>query len=87
LLRLQQFHDCGEIGRFLGFGSHFCGYLESKRWNSGGFIVLRTIEVGSCVSVQGVLVRQLDNGRIVIKVGDRTYEGLPISSQATPALS
>ena len=44
--------------------------------------MLRTIVVGSCVSVQGLLVRQLDNGRIVIRVGERTYEGMPITPQA-----
>jgi len=41
--------------------------------------MLRTIEIGSCVSVQGLLVKQLDNGRVVIRVGDRTYEGVPIT--------
>ena len=42
--------------------------------------MLRTITLGSCVSVQGLLVRQLENGRIVIRVGERTYEGVPISA-------
>ena len=44
--------------------------------------MLRTIVLGSCVSVQGLLVRQLDNGRIIIRVGERTYEGMPITAQA-----
>jgi len=41
--------------------------------------MLRTIQIGSCVSVQGLLVKQLDNGRVVIRVGERTYEGVPVA--------
>lgn len=44
--------------------------------------MLRTILVGSCVSVQGLFVRALDNGKIVIRVGERTYEGIPVSERA-----
>jgi hypothetical protein len=40
--------------------------------------MLRTITIGSCVSVQGLLVRQLENGQIVIRVGERLYQGTPI---------
>ena len=40
--------------------------------------MLRTIILGSCVSVQGVFVRMLDNGRIVIKVGDREFVGTAV---------
>lgn len=40
--------------------------------------MLQTITIGSCVSVQGLLVRNLDDGRVVVRVGARTYEGLPI---------
>ncbi len=39
--------------------------------------MLRTIIIGSCVSVQGLLVKKLGNGRIMIRVGDRLYEGRP----------
>lgn len=45
--------------------------------------MLRTITLGSCVSVQGLLVRSLDNGRIVIRVGERIYEGAPVQSQGS----
>ncbi len=41
--------------------------------------MLRTITMGSCVSVQGIFERQLDNGRIQVRVGDRVYEGKPVS--------
>ncbi len=44
--------------------------------------MLRTITLGSCVSVQGLLVKQLDNGKIVIRVGNRIYEGLPVNRAA-----
>ncbi len=40
--------------------------------------MLKTIIVGSCVSVQGLLVRQLENGRMVVRVGERLYEGVPV---------
>lgn len=41
--------------------------------------MLRTIKIGSCMSVQGQLVRQLPDGRIVISVNDRLYQGTPVS--------
>ena len=40
--------------------------------------MLRTIMVGSCVSVQGILVRTLANGKLVVSVGERTFEGTPV---------
>ncbi len=42
--------------------------------------MLKTIIVGSCVSVQGLLVRQLENGRMIVRVGERLYEGTPVMS-------
>jgi hypothetical protein len=44
--------------------------------------MLRTIIIGSCVSVQGLLVKQLENGKIVVSVGNRTYEGSPVTRTA-----
>lgn len=41
--------------------------------------MLRTIQIGTCVSVQGLVVRQLDDGRVVVRVGQRTYEGVPVA--------
>ena len=41
--------------------------------------MLRTIVLGSCVSVQGRFIRQLQNGRILIQVGERLYAGMPIA--------
>lgn len=40
--------------------------------------MLRTIQIGSCMSVQGILVKQLDDGRVVIRVDDRLYQGMPV---------
>jgi hypothetical protein len=42
--------------------------------------MLRTISLGSCVSVQGVLVNQLSDGKIVVRVDEKTFVGFPISS-------
>ncbi|MFT3689995.1 hypothetical protein [Paenirhodobacter sp.] len=41
--------------------------------------MLRTITVGTCVSVQGTFETQLDNGRIVVRVDDRLYVGRPVT--------
>lgn len=42
--------------------------------------MLRTITLGSHTSVQGIFVRELANGRIVIRVGSWIFEGVPIPS-------
>jgi len=44
--------------------------------------MLRTILVGSCVSVQGIFVRNLEDGKIMVRVGDRIYQGKPVSELA-----
>jgi len=43
--------------------------------------MLRTIELGSCVSVQGMLVNTLPDGRISVRVGDRVFTGLPVAKK------
>jgi hypothetical protein len=43
--------------------------------------MLRTIKLGSCVSVQGIFVRTLANGKVLVRVGQRLYEGTPISAR------
>jgi hypothetical protein len=42
-------------------------------------IVLRTIAIGSCVSVQGLFVRQLADGKVVVQVDEKTFVGYPVS--------
>ena len=43
--------------------------------------MLRTILLGSCVYVQGTFVRKLDDGKIVVKVGERLFQGLPVAAR------
>ncbi len=40
--------------------------------------MVRTITLGSCVSVQGLHVRDLADGRIVVRVGQQEFIGRPI---------
>ena len=41
--------------------------------------MLRTISVGSCVSIQGLLVGQMADGKIVVKVDEKTFVGYPVN--------
>jgi len=43
--------------------------------------MIKTITVGSCVSVQGLFVRNLPNGKVVVRVGDKTFSGTPRRAQ------
>lgn len=40
--------------------------------------MIRTITMGTYVSVQGVFLRSLPNGKIAVKVGQKVYEGKPV---------
>ena len=40
--------------------------------------MLRTIQIGTCMSVQGLFVCQLDDGRLVIRVDHKVYVGTPV---------
>ncbi len=42
--------------------------------------MVRTITLGSCVSVQGTFVRDLPDGRVLVRVGEREFAGKPITS-------
>ena len=44
--------------------------------------MLRTITLGSCVSVQGLFVRELPNGLVEVRVGDRIFTGYPVAKRA-----
>ena len=37
--------------------------------------MLRTIQIGSGVSVQGILIKALENGKLLIRVGDKLLRG------------
>ena len=41
--------------------------------------MLRTITVGSCVSIQGLLVGHMADGKIMVKVDERTFVGYPVT--------
>ena len=43
--------------------------------------MLRTITLGSCVSVQGTFERQLENGKILVRVGNLLFEGFPVAKK------
>ncbi len=44
--------------------------------------MLRTIILGSAVSVQGTFVRELPDGRIAVKVDNTVFAGQPVSKAA-----
>lgn len=39
--------------------------------------MLKTIVIGSCVSVQGLLEKTFPDGRISVRVGQQIYTGRP----------
>ena len=41
--------------------------------------MVRTITLGNYISVQGLWVRNLADGRMVVRVGKREYVGRPVS--------
>jgi hypothetical protein len=43
--------------------------------------MLRTITIGSCASIQGLMVGQLLDGRIIVRVYSRTFTGFPVESK------
>lgn len=43
--------------------------------------MLKTLTIGSCVSVQGRFVRSLADGRIVVAVGDKHFTGYPTGQE------
>lgn len=42
--------------------------------------MIRTIALGTCVAVQGVFVRSLQDGRIVIQMDGREFSGFPMTA-------
>jgi hypothetical protein len=44
--------------------------------------MLRTITLGSALSIQGFFVKDLPDGRIVVRVDDSTYTGIPVRKTA-----
>jgi hypothetical protein len=46
--------------------------------------MLRTISLGSCVSVQGLVVGQQSDGKLIVRVDETTFTGYPVV-QARPS--
>ncbi|MCM2561931.1 hypothetical protein M8756_06925 [Lutimaribacter sp. EGI FJ00015] len=44
--------------------------------------MLHTITIGNYASIQGLLVRKLPNGKVVIRVDDKEYAGTPVKPKA-----
>lgn len=40
--------------------------------------MLKTVTIGSTVSIQGIFVKALDDGRICIRVGEQLFNGRPV---------
>jgi len=40
--------------------------------------MIRTIQMGTYIQVQGLFERALENGKILVRVGDRLFEGTPV---------
>ncbi|MGL4322103.1 MAG: hypothetical protein ACRCS3_14685 [Paracoccaceae bacterium] len=43
--------------------------------------MLRTIAIGSCVSVQGLVVGQQNDGKLIVRVDEKTFVGYPVAQQ------
>ncbi len=44
--------------------------------------MLRTITLGTSISIQGIFVRALEDGRIMIQVDDKSFVGAPVQKAA-----
>ena len=44
--------------------------------------MLRTIQIGNYRSVQGTFVKELPDGRVMVRVGDQFYTGHPVLRKA-----
>ncbi|MEM6309508.1 MAG: hypothetical protein AAF754_05605 [Pseudomonadota bacterium] len=44
--------------------------------------MLRTITIGSAISVQGIFVKALPDGKITVRVGESMFSGTPVAAAA-----
>lgn len=42
--------------------------------------MIRSITLGEYISVQGIFVKETPSGKVIVRVGDKTFEGKPITS-------
>ncbi|MFC4669234.1 hypothetical protein ACFO5X_11765 [Seohaeicola nanhaiensis] len=47
--------------------------------------MLRTITIGTCVSIQGMFVRAFPDGHIAVRVGNTIFKGQPVQPAAVSA--
>lgn len=47
--------------------------------------MIRTINIGRYISVQGTFLRSLANGKVAVKVGEKTFVGTPVASNSNAA--
>ncbi|WP_192931171.1 hypothetical protein [Gemmobacter serpentinus] len=40
--------------------------------------MLRTISLGTCISVQGIVVGSTQDGKLMVRVDDKTFVGVPV---------
>jgi primosomal replication protein N len=43
--------------------------------------MLQTITIGSYISVQGLLVRHLPDGKMVVRVDNKNFVGVPVTAR------
>ena len=43
--------------------------------------MLRTITLGSAISIQGTFVRAMPDGRIAVQVDNTVYSGVPVTKK------
>lgn len=48
--------------------------------------MMRVIKMGTCVSVQGNFLYDMDGGRIAVKVDEMVFVGKPVSQRFTVSL-
>ncbi len=48
----------------------------------GEMIVLTTVLIGTCVSIQGNFVRRLASGLVTVQVGEKLFTGRPVAALA-----
>lgn len=46
----------------------------------GVVCMYKTIMMGSCIAVQGLFVRALNNGKIAVRVGNKEFVGVPVEA-------
>jgi len=42
--------------------------------------MLKTVMIGSCVSVQGIFVKAMEDGLVCVRVGEELFKGRPVSA-------